>query len=119
MEGITRQVGHYSGRGRWYWSASDNRGAFIADHEVSLPESDPQWAAFTRLSRYLRRHIDPARPLSSEADIITWLGQWITARAFGPIAPALTERAPATVALQFPAATPAEARALLYRPWEL
>ena len=115
MDRVDLEISRYAGPHRWYWALSDSDGAFIAGHEVELKQSDSQWAAFTRLSRYLRLNVKSASPLSSEADIVDWVGRWIGENAFGPIGPALVDRAPATVAVHFPA----EAEVLMFRPWEL
>lgn len=119
MDHLTLEVTRYTGPRQWYWRLSDGDGVPVADHEVDLSESDDQWEAFTRLGRYLGRKVSPAGPLASEAAIVERLGQWIGANAFGPIGPELVARSPATVALRFAPGLPADAEALLFRPWEL
>jgi hypothetical protein len=114
MKRFTLDIARYLGPGRWYWALSDSTGV-VADHEVELATGDWQYDAFARLGRYLRLTVSPACPLSSEAQIVEDLGRWIGTDIFGPIGPALLDRTPATVEMRFPA----EARPLMFRPWEL
>ena len=115
MDRLTLDVGKYAGPHRWCWILSDDEGRFVAGHDVELDPADPWSDAFARLGRYLRLHVDPVRPLSSEAEIVDGVGQWIAQHVFGPIGTELVRRAPVTVEVRFPA----EATALMFRPWEL
>jgi CHAT domain len=115
MDRLTLEVRDYAGPHRWRWVLSEVDGGPIADHEVELDTGDPWCEAFARLRRYLGLHIDPARPLSSEAEIVDGAGRWIGQRVFGPVGDELVRRAPVTVEVRFPA----EATGLMFRPWEL
>jgi hypothetical protein len=114
VDRLRLEIRQYTAPHQWYWALSDG-GGFVADHEVDLDPASWQCEAFARLGRYLRVNVDPARPLSSEGEIVDRVGRWIGENIFGPIGPALADRAPATVEVVFPA----EARALMFRPWEL
>jgi hypothetical protein len=114
MERLKLEITRYWGPGRWDWALSDGTGV-VADHAVDVAETDELYAAFARLGRYLRLNVSPARPLSSEAQIVEDLGRWIGANLLGPIGPAMVDQAPATVEVLFPTA----AQALMFRPWEL
>ncbi|WP_179118191.1 CHAT domain-containing protein [Saccharothrix sp. ALI-22-I] len=103
----------YAGPTTWRWRLTD-AGAFVADHPVELDPAEWQFEAFTDLHRYLRWHAAPDRRLAHEAELVSQVGDWITARVLGPVAPALAAaRRPVRVEV------PAPASALAYRPWEL
>jgi hypothetical protein len=115
VDRLRLEITRYTAPHQWYWALSDSAGGFVADNEVDLDPASWQCEAFARLGRFLRVNVDPGHPLSSEAEIVDRVGRWIGENIFGPIGPALTDRAPATVEVIFPT----EARALMFRPWEL
>ncbi|WP_158841982.1 CHAT domain-containing protein [Saccharothrix deserti] len=107
------EVLDYAGPTTWRWRLTD-AGAFVTDHPVELDPAEWQFEAFTDLHRYLRWHAAPDRRLAHEAELVSQVGDWITARVLGPVAPALAAaRRPVRVEV------PAPASALAYRPWEL
>lgn len=109
------EVLDYAGPIRWRWRLTEaDGGAFIAEHVVDLDQGEWQFDAFADLHHYLRWNAAPDRRLDHEAELITRVGEWITDRVFGSIAPALA-RARQPVLLE----VPAEAAVLAYRPWEL
>lgn len=108
------EVLDYAGPTQWRWRLTKaSSGAVVASHAVELDPGEWQYEAFTDLDHYLRWHAVPDRRLDHEAELITRVGQWITNRVLGPIAPAL-----AATRLPVRLDVPAEAAVLANRPWD-
>ncbi|MCW3814072.1 CHAT domain-containing protein [Micromonospora sp. DR5-3] len=108
------EVLDFAGPARWRWRLTDADGRFVADHEVNLNADEWQYEAFIDLSGYLLWHAAPDRRLTSEAELVGRVGEWIGQQVLGPIGEALL-RARQPVCLEVPAG----AEVLAYRPWEL
>ena len=103
---------------RWRWVLTDERGAFLADHQVELDASRWEFEAFTGLQGYLRWHVAPDRRLEEEARVLAKVGTWAGEQVLGPVGPALVAEAPVVVRVVVPAEPPQAAR-LLWWPLEL
>jgi hypothetical protein len=115
MDELQLEVTAFTDIAHWRWRLTDVHGAFKADHQVALNQSDPAYDAFTNLYDYLCYHAAPDRRLEHEAEIIAWLGRWIGEQVLGPVGAAIVEHAPVVVRVRLPE----EAAGLLYRPFEL
>src|SRR5262245_34938679 len=115
MDELRLEVTSFTDVAHWRWRLTDAHGAFKADHEVALNQTDSAYDAFSDLYGYLRYHAAPDRLLEHEAEIVAWLGRWIGAQVLGPVGAAIVEHAPVTVRV----CLPEEATGLLYRPFEL
>jgi hypothetical protein len=119
VEGVLRlEVRDYTGPARWRWVLTDASRAFIADHEVRVDEHSSQYEAFTDLEYYISSYAAVDRYAEDEARIVAKVGQWLGSEVFGQIAELLVRaarRAPVTVRV----VVPEDARALLFRPFEL
>jgi CHAT domain len=108
---------------RWRWVLSDERGGFIADHEVSLDAGCWQYEAFSDLLWYLDWHVAPDARVGDEARVVSEVGAWIGKQVLGPLAGVLAAARPATVRVMVGdterGGVPEAARALLFRPLEL
>ena len=115
MDKLRLEVTSFTDIAHWRWRLTDAHGAFKADHQVTLNQSDPAYNAFTDLYGYLRYYAAPDRLLEDEAEIIARLGRWIGEQVLGPVGAAIVEHAPVTVRV----CLPEEATGLFYRPLEL
>lgn len=103
----------YQSERQWRWLLQDERGNFLADHDVNLP-ADPEYDGFRDPADYLHHH----SAFRSEADSLARLGAWIGEHVFGKLRPKLA------ASLTPPATTvhihvPAAASHILFRPLEL
>ena len=112
---VRLEVLGYTGPMSWRWRLTDPNGAFLADHQVELDAGAWEFEAFTDLHAYLRWNAAPDRRLEHEAELVTQVGDWITAHALGPAVVEKLAQARGAVRLEVPAA----AAWLGYRPWEL
>jgi hypothetical protein len=94
MDELQLEVTAFTDIAHWRWRLTDVHGAFKADHQVALNQSDPAYDAFTNLYDYLRYHAAPDRRLEREVEIIAWLGRWIGEQELGPVGAAIVEHAP-------------------------
>jgi tetratricopeptide (TPR) repeat protein len=119
VEGVLRlEVRDYTGPARWRWVLTNASGAFIADHEVRVDEHSSQYEAFTDLEYYIWSYAAGDHYAEDEARIVAEVGQWLGSEVFGQIAESLARaarRAPVTVRV----VVPEDAKALLFRPFEL
>lgn len=115
MDELQLEVTAFTDIAHWRWRLTDMHGAFKADHQVALNQSDPAYDAFKDLYGYLRYHTAPARRLEHEAEVVAEVGRWIGEQVLGPVGTAIVEHAPVTVRVRLPE----EAAGLLYRPFEL
>jgi hypothetical protein len=104
----------YQDEAHWRWVLADDKGNFIADHEVVLDANTPEYRGFKDLPDYL----DYYTPTKPEEQLLRELGGWIGVQVFGSLADALRERMgyPVTVVK---VSVPLEAQTLLLRPFEL
>jgi tetratricopeptide (TPR) repeat protein len=92
------------GHTSWRWLLADEAGSTLAYHEVALDEGDAAYPAFRDLAGHVRWNADPDRRASSEAEIISQLGQWAGRHVLGErIARALVAASPVTVRVRVPA----------------
>jgi tetratricopeptide (TPR) repeat protein len=99
---------------RWRWELTDNRGGFVADHQVQMDPTTREYDGFVDVSRYL----DYLQPLSPPETQLAALGSWIGQEVFGGLRAALWDRRVAP-ALAVRVIVPPRARDLLLRPFEL
>ena len=104
----------YRDEAHWRWVLADDKGNFIADHEVALDANVPEYRGFKDLPGYL----DYYAPTKPEEQLLRELGEWMGVQVFGGLADALRERMgyPVTVVK---VSVPPEAQTLLLRPFEL
>ncbi len=103
----------YQSDRRWRWLLQDERGNFIADNDVSLPD-DSEYGGFRDPAAYLNYH----SAYRNEADSLAQLGAWIGEHIFGDMRPKLAGSfiPPAT---PIHIHVPPEAQQILFRPLEL
>lgn len=109
------RVTDYDNENRWRWVLEDDRGKFLADHEVDLTDDTSEDAqAFRDLTRYLHYY----RGIKKPEQVLPSLGAWMDGRIFGAVGEKLTERLtpPATVVR---VSVPRQAQGLLAKPFEL
>lgn len=99
---------------RWRWVLSDERGAFLADHDVRLDRTSRKYQGFCDLRPYL----DYYAPIQTVEAQLATLGAWVGEQVFGGLRAKLRERCnlPAT---PVQVTLPARAGDLLLRPFEL
>lgn len=99
---------------RWRWVLSDDAGRFLADHNVRLDPTGREYRGFCDLRAYL----DYYAPIQTVEAQLAALGAWVGERVFGNLRDALRRacRPPAT---PVQVTLPAQANALLLRPFEL
>jgi CHAT domain len=102
---------------RWRWLLIDeSSGLLLADHPVELERGTDETKAFGNLYRFVRWRADPDRRVSSEAELVCWLGAWIGSVVLGArIGYAIAAAAPVTVRV----VVPAGAEFVAFRPLEL
>jgi hypothetical protein len=97
----------------WRWVLKDDQGKFLADHEVGLNSSDPNYSAFLDLEGFLQASSSPDRWLEDHARFIKQVGSWIGEEALGTVGERIAKfSTPVTVRVQ----VPPKASGLLYRP---
>jgi len=94
----------FAGPNNWRWVLSDQKGMFIADYQVQLNSSEPEYAALWNLHLYLNRHAIPDQRRASEVRLIERVGEWISQRLLGATAPNLLKLAPTSIRVVLPAA---------------
>jgi hypothetical protein len=100
----------------WRWVLKDIQGKFLADFEVSLNSSDPNYIAFQDLQSFLEANSSPDRWLEDQARLIQQVGSWIGREALGRVGERIAKfSSPVTVKVL----VPPEASGLIYRPWEM
>jgi hypothetical protein len=109
------EVTEYADLAHWRWRLTEEGGAFVADHQVSLDTAAVEYQRFVDLHGFLQHRADPGNRLASEADLVDRVGRWLGEQTLGKIGPALVERSPVTVRVRVPLG----AEALLQRPFEL
>jgi hypothetical protein len=67
----------------WRWVLKDSQGKFLADFEVGLNSSDPNYAAFMDLEGFLEANSSPDRWLDDQTRLIQQVGIWIGREALG------------------------------------
>jgi len=104
----------YKDEAHWRWVLADDKGNFIADHEVALDAYAPEYRGFKDLPGYL----DYYTPAKTEEQLLHELGEWIGTQVFGKLTGALSKHKhhPATVVM---VSVPDKAQDLLFRPFEL
>ncbi|WP_076986609.1 CHAT domain-containing protein [Actinosynnema sp. ALI-1.44] len=105
------EVLDYAGPTKWRWRLTTSTGEFLADHSVSLDETEWQYEAFTDLYRYLKWNAVPDRRVAHEAELTAQVAEWVRTRVFGGVLAGV--RGPVRLEV------PPEAEVLAYRPWEL
>ncbi|ALG11106.1 hypothetical protein AOZ06_33270 [Kibdelosporangium phytohabitans] len=105
------EVLDYAGPTKWRWRLTTSTGEFVADHSVSLDETEWQYEAFTDLYRYLKWNAVPDRRVAHEAELTAQVADWVRSRVFGDVLAGV--RGPVRLEV------PPEAGLLAYRPWEL
>ena len=112
-------VAEYRDACHWYCRLADAGGKFLADHNVKLNPTDPEYPGFVDLPSFLRTRAAPDRRHQDEKRLVEEVGAWIGRNVYGPLAEKiLAADTPVTVRVEIPA-EPEEASGLLYRPWEL
>jgi hypothetical protein len=82
------RITEYEGEDRWRWVLEDERGTFVADHEVDLREDHSQeHRAFRDLPEYLWRY----RGIREPDEVLGGLGSWMGAEVFGSVGEALAQ----------------------------
>lgn len=113
--GYHLRITEYENENRWRWVLEDERGAFLADHEVDLGAAEERESReFQDLPGSLWRYRDIRKPET----MLARLGAWMGTEIFGAVGEALARNlsAPATVVR---VSIPAAAQGLLTRPFEL
>ena len=108
------EVPDYRNLTEWRWVLTEN-GRAIAEHTVRLEPQSWQFEAFYHLPGRIEGHSFPDSRRHDEARIVAEVSDWIGSQVFGPIAPALADRSPATVRVVLPPG----AADLAFRPLEL
>jgi tetratricopeptide (TPR) repeat protein len=113
---VQLRVVDFQGPDRWRWLLTDEHGSFVADHQVALDPTEPEYEAFVDLAGFLGDRAIPDRRLSSEAELVSRVGEWVGRRVLGQrIGRALVDESPVVVEVVLPE----DADFLLYRPLEL
>lgn len=100
----------------WRWVLKDRQGKFLADHEVDLDPTDPNYSAFIDLECFLKANSSPDRWLEDQIRLMQQIGSWIGKEALGSVGERIAKfSTPVTIRVQ----VPQEATGLLYRPWEM
>ncbi|HOU12188.1 MAG TPA: CHAT domain-containing protein [Anaerolineae bacterium] len=99
---------------RWRWVLSDAAGRFLADHDVHLDPASREYQGFCDL----RDYVDYYAPIQDVEARLASLGAWVGERVFGGLRDAL-RRACHPPATPVQVTLPAQANALLLRPFEL
>jgi hypothetical protein len=100
----------------WRWLLQDSQGKFVADHQVALDTTEPEYQGFVDLAGFLRDRAVPDRRLASEADLVDRVGGWVGERVLGAaVGRAIVNQSPVVVRVGLPV----DADVLLYRPLEL
>jgi hypothetical protein len=98
------------------WLLKDRQGKFLADHEVRLDSSNPNFSAFIDLEGFLKVNSSPDRWLVDQIRLMQQVGSWMGQEALGSVGERIAKfSTPVTVRVQ----VPPEASGLLYRPWEM
>jgi hypothetical protein len=113
---VQLRVVDFQGPYRWRWLLTDEHGSFVADHQVALDPAEPEYEAFVDLAEFLGNRAIPDRRVSSEAELVSRVGEWVGRRVLGEdVGRALVDASPVAVEVLVPAV----ADVLLYRPLEL
>ena len=83
MDTLRLEVAEFVDADHWRWLLTDRSGNFVADHQVALDRTDPEYVAFADLAAYLRREAVPDRRLASEAELVARVGGWIGRQVLG------------------------------------
>jgi tetratricopeptide (TPR) repeat protein len=88
----------------------------VADHDVALDTTVPEYQGFVDLAGFLRDRAVPDRRLASEAELVQRVGGWIGEKVIGEaVGRAIVGASPVVVRVELPV----DANVLLYRPLEL
>jgi hypothetical protein len=60
VDTLRLEVAEFIDADHWRWLLTDTNGTYLADYQVGLDRSDPEYVAFADLAGYLRRRADPA-----------------------------------------------------------
>jgi hypothetical protein len=118
---VQLRVVDYQDPDHWRWLLQDPNGTFVADHQVALDPTEPEYQGFVDLARFLQDRSEPDRRLASEAGLVDRVGQWIGDHVLGErvegeqVGRVIVANSPVVVRVLVPAA----ADFLLYRPLEL
>src|SRR5688572_15201862 len=83
------EVADFEDLTRWRWRLLDARGAFLADHSVSLDSADVEYLGFIDPIRFLGRYADPKSWPDDEERLLAQLGAWMGDRVLGPVGAAI------------------------------
>ena len=97
MKTLRLEIPEFTDADRWRWRLTDTEGALLADHEVSLDRTAPEYEGFAKLDDYVRWKADPKNRLESESRLVAQVGHWIGEQVLGPLGPAMVKAAPVAV----------------------
>lgn len=110
------EVTDYLDANHWRWRLSDSGGKFLADYEVSLNPTAPEYSGFLDLESYLEQYAAPDKWPEDEVRLVNDVGAWIGSQVLGPVGTKILRHGtPVTVRVIIPP----EASGLLFRPLEL
>lgn len=112
------EIPKFEGTDRWTWRLSDGDGRFLADHQVALDSSSPEYAGFHDLEDFLHLNTVLQGAPEAEWDLLWKLARWSRDHVWGAVGEAILEAAEAgpVVVHVF---VPAGAEMLLFKPLEL
>ena len=78
-------VAEFKDADHWRWVLSDNNGAFLADHSVTLDRSDAHYPGFLNLDSYVYQHADRQKWPDDDIRILDEVGAWMGTQVLGSI----------------------------------
>lgn len=118
MKELRVEVVDFADDTRWSWRLLDEKGAFLADHDVDLDVRASEYSGFVDLHSFVRWNLDMDSTPGDAQALVSRIGDWIRTEAWGAIGDAILAAAknePVTVLV----AVPPAAEILLFRPFEL
>jgi hypothetical protein len=116
MAELRLRVEDFQDAEHWRWLVTDDRGLFLADHQVALDPTDSEYEGFVDLAGFLYERAVPDQRLASETALVQRVGAWIGKHVLGEaVGRAILDESPVVVRVELPE----EADVLLHRPLEL
>lgn len=107
--GLLLTVEQFTDIAAWRWRLTEDDGKdggkLLATAQAKLDKTDPRYAGWLDLPRYLARRAAPDRRATEEPALLQDFGDWLSAGIFGDgMAEKLLDYAPATLRVKLPAA---------------
>ncbi len=117
MKTLVLEIVDFVSDAQFRWRLQDVDGAFVADHAIELDRNATEYGGYVDLHGFARWNA-PGSAEEDERALVERVGQWLRKEVWGPVGDAVlkaAEREPTVVRVK----VPRDARALLFRPFEL